>query len=350
MTQRTIKHFSLHRTAGTELRVVADTEAGVLRLIEIEEAVVQRYAGQGLWSHQWVALFILQDLRPLLRQLRPTAHMPPGGLAALEHRPVVNIYDLADLSGCHVFVNQRAAVREGYWGDIRAMRGLLAHEHAHPLSENETVKASRDLRLDLALDVSGSRGGIRWHSDREEKVHRLLAALADELCVYAPREVFANDLVLRSGFGEALLHLNRRNATNARHSVAGRGELRQLLRQEVAEGDLSPMAAELLLLIGDLRGYLDMALEVAPFYRAGREDDAQELETILEEAVFPHLEPEVATAYTALRDEYIALRPDMTSAKLIAWEEGVLSILASAIAKKGLLLRHHLQTSGEGQG
>jgi len=347
MTRRTIKHFSLHRIAGTEVRVVADVEAGVLPLVEVEETVVRGYARQGLWSHRWVALFVLKDLEPLLRQLRPGTDLPLGGAAVLGGRPVVNIYDLADLSGCHVFVNRRAAVREGYWDDVRAMRGLLAHEHAHPLSENKTVKASRDLRLDLSLDVSQSRDDVRWSSDREEKVHRLLTTLADELCVYAPREVFANDLALRSGFGEDLFHLNQRNVTNAQRSVAGREELCQLLRQEVAEGDLSLVAAELLLLIGDLRGYLNMALEVAPFYRVGREDDARELETILEEAVFSHLEPEVATAYIALRGKYVALGTDMTPAELTAWGEGVLSILARAVAEKSLLLRYRLRMAGE---
>ena len=42
---RTVKHFSLHRIAGTELRVVADVEDGVLPVIQVEEVVIRGYAG-----------------------------------------------------------------------------------------------------------------------------------------------------------------------------------------------------------------------------------------------------------------------------------------------------------------
>ena len=45
-----IKHFSLHRVAGTELQVVSDVESGVLSLIQVEEQVIQSYARQGAWT------------------------------------------------------------------------------------------------------------------------------------------------------------------------------------------------------------------------------------------------------------------------------------------------------------
>ena len=161
---RTVKHFSLHRIAGTELRVVADVETGVLPVIQVEEAVIRGDAQQGLWPHRWVTLFVLQDLQPLVRYLTPTPSLPPagggskgespafppGGAAALDYRPVINVYDLADLTGCHVFVNQKAMLREGYWDDALAIQGLLAHEHAHPLAENETTRASRQLRFTIS--------------------------------------------------------------------------------------------------------------------------------------------------------------------------------------------------------
>jgi hypothetical protein len=338
---RTVKHFSLHRIAGTELRVVADVETGVLPVIQAEEGIIRGYAQQGLWPHRWVTLFVLEDLQPLVRQLRPGTDLPPGGAAALDHRPVVNVYDLADPAGCHVFVNRQAMMKEGYWDDSLAIQALLAHEHAHPLAENETTGASRQLRFsicDCRLPIAPSQ-----IENRKSKIENLLTLLADKLCLYAPRELFANEMTIRSGFGQALLHLDRRNVDNASRSVAGREELRQQLQQEVASGNLTPQGADLLLLIGDLKGYLDLALEVTPFYRTGRESDAQELEVILEAEVFPHLAPEVSRAYTALREQYIALRADLTPPELMVWGEGVLNILAGALAEKGLTLRYRLQ-------
>jgi hypothetical protein len=224
--------------------------------------------------------------------------------------------------------------KEGYWNDQDAIMALLAHEHAHPLAENETTQASRQLRL----AISDFRLAIGDFS-----IENLLTLLVDKLCLYAPRELFANEMTIRSGFGEVLLHLDRRTMANASRSVAGREDLHQQLQQEVASGNLTLQGAELLLLIGGLKGYLDLALEIAPFYRTGRRDDAQELETILETEVFPHLEPEVQRAYTALRDQYIALHANLTLPELMAWGEGVLGLLVEALAEKGLTLRYRLQ-------
>jgi hypothetical protein len=352
---RTVKHFSLHRIAGacpalsegTELRVVADVETGVLPVIQVEEAVIRGYTCQETrfleengfltrrWPHCWVTLFVLQDLQPLIRQLRPGADLPPGGVAALNHRPVVNVYDLADLAACHVFVNRQAMEKEGYWDDPLAIQGLLAHEHAHPLVENETTRSSRQFQVELSLESPPSA-----FRNSKFEIRNLLTLLADKLCLYAPREIFANELAIRSGFSEALLHLNRRNMSNAALSVAGREGLYQQLQEEVASGNLIPREANLLLLIGDLKGYLDLALEVVPFYKAGRETAAKELEAVLETAVFPYLEPEATWAYTALREQYIALRADLTPGALVSWGEGVLHILAEALAKKGLIVQY----------
>jgi len=331
---RTVKHFSLHRIAGMELRVVADVEAGVLPVIQVEEEVVRGYVQQGHWPHRWVTLFVLRDLQPLARQLRSRASLPPGGAAALDHRPVVNVYDLADLASCHIFVNQQAMARESYWDDLQAMRGLLAHEHAHPLAENETSRASRGLQIELLLDS-------------QDKIRRLLTLLVDKLCLYAPRELGANEVTIRSGFGEALLYLDRYNMANASRGVAGREDLRRQLQQEVAQGSLTPAAADLLLLIGDLRGYLDLALEVAPFYRTSRESDAQELEAVLQKAIFPHLEPQVAWAYAALREQYIVLRANLTLSEFQVWGDAVMGILAQALAEKGLALHYRWLVVGD---
>jgi hypothetical protein len=364
VARRTVKHLSLHRIAGaghephkgTELRVVADVETGVLPVIEAEEAVIRAYVRQGTWPHRWVTLFILQDLQPLVRQLTPTPSLPlvrggsegggpdlpPGGATDASQRPVVNVYDLADPTGCHVFVNRRAMAEEGYWDDVLAMQGLLAHEHAHPLAENATARASRRLQLDLSLTHVWQDEAKGWTTDRQDKIHGMLRVLAANLCTYGPREVYANEMAIRSGFGEALLYLDRRNVANARRSLAGRRELHWQLRQEVAQGTFNASVADLLLLVGDLKSCLALSIETAAFYRAGRERDARELEAVLEADVFPHLEPETGQAYAALREWYMALLPDLTLPELTAWGEKVLDVLAQALAGKGLTLRYLL--------
>jgi hypothetical protein len=330
---RTIKHFSLHRIAGTELRVVSDVESGVIPFIRIEEEVIGRYAGSPRWRQESITLFILRDLKPLTRQLSQAAGLPPGGVNGLGHRPIVNLYDLKNPASCHIFINQGAMEKEGYWSDQDAIMALLAHEHAHPLAENETTQASR--QLDVVLNPQSEALSLE-SSDLGLRTKDLLTLLADKLCLYAPRELFANEMTIRSGFGEALLHLDRCTLANASRSVAGREDLCQQLQQEAARGNLTSQGADLLLLIGDLKGYLDLALEIAPFYRTGRESDAWELEGVLEAKVFPHLEPEVHRAYTALREQYIALRADLTPPELVAWGEEGLNILAEALAEKGL--------------
>jgi len=349
---RTVKHFSLHRIGGTELRVVADVENGVIPLIQVEEAVIRGYAQQGLWPCRSVTLFVLQDLQPLIRQLHAGANLPPGGTAALDHRPVVNVYDLAERASCHIFINQQAMRKEGYWDNPLAVQGLLAHEHAHPLAENETIRSSRCLQVELSNVVLRPQSEVLSpkSSEFELRTKDLLTLLADKLCLYAPREVFANDMTIRSGFGEALLHLNRLNVLNASRNVAGREELRRQLQQEVTQGNLTPTAADLLLLIGDLKGYLDLALEVAPFYRTEREIEAQELETVLETKVFPHLEPEVPRVYTTLREQYVALNADLTPDELVAWGAEVLNILVEALTEKGLIVGYRLRlANGRGE-
>ncbi len=338
---RTIKHFSLHRIGRTELRIVADVDTGVLSFIQAEEAVVRSYAQQEGWPHRWVNLFVLQDLLPLLRQ--PQLNLPPDTALALEQRPVVNVYDLANPAGCQVFVNQQAMEREGYWGDMPAMRGLLAHEHAHPLAENGTVQASRRLRLDLAFQHSREQADIGWLTDVQDRVQRQFLSLANEVCRDAPREIFANEVAIRSGFGEDLFYLDRRNVTHAGHSVTGREELRRLLRKEMDQEHLSLSAADLLLLIGDMKGYLNLALETAAFCRAGQENKARELDDILSRAVFPYLEPQVPLAYAALREQYIALRAALTPLELAGWGQKVLNILIQALAEKGQGVRGQVQ-------
>jgi len=74
---RTVKHFSLHRIAGTELRVVSDIESGVIPFIQIEEEVIEKYAKSPRWQQEVITLFILRNLEPLTQQLSQAADLPP---------------------------------------------------------------------------------------------------------------------------------------------------------------------------------------------------------------------------------------------------------------------------------
>jgi hypothetical protein len=336
---RTVKHISLHRIADPrlgeviELRVVADVEEGVLALIQIEEAVIREYARQVSWPHRWVTLFVLEDLQPLMRQLRSGKNHANISLSSqpissesasfLRERPVINVYDLVDLKTCNVFVNRSALVTQGDWDDPLALRGLLAHEHAHPLAENETTRSTRQVNLE-----------IEGQENSKFRIVQVLSRLAEELCLSAPREVFTNELALRNNFSKALLHLNLKNVDSAFRNLDGRGILIGQLQQEVVKGNLASDTANLLLLVGDLNGYLPLALEVAPFYRAGHADEARRLEKALESEVFPRLDPLTAQAFTDLKGMYIDLKDDLKPPALIAWGNRVIAILAKVLAEK----------------
>lgn len=318
-------------------------ESGLGPFIEVEEEVVAKYATSPRWQQRSVTLFVLKDLEPLIKQLSEGAALPPGGLAILGHRPIVNVYDLENPGSCHVFVNQKAMEKEGYWGDREAVKALLAHEHAHPLSECETTRSARRLKADLSTESTrplfpSADKGPGW----QDKVDRLLALIVDKLCLYAPREVFANDATIESSFSASLLHLDRKNVFSAAEGLRSRGALRQMLQDEVETGSLTPAGADVLLTIADMKGYLDLAMETASFYRQSRVAEARELEEILFAQVMPHLEPLVAEAYPKLRDAYTGLPDDASPEALVQLEEALIGILAEVLNEKGLRLECRL--------
>lgn len=341
---RLLKHLSLHRIGGTELRVVSDIEAGLGPFIEVEEEVVEKYAASPRWQQKSVTLFVLKDLEPLVRQLSEGAALPPGGLAILGQRPIVNVYDLENPGSCHLFINRRAMEKEGYWDDREAVKGLLAHEHAHPLSECETTRSARRLQADLSTDgvrplFPSQAQGREWQT----KVDRLLAVVVDKLCLYAPREVFANDVTIESNFTTPLLYLDKKNVLNAAKGVRSKGALRQRLQEEVERASLTPAGADLLLVIGDMHGHLDLAMETASFYRQGKVTEVKELEEMLFAEVMPYLETPVAEVYPKLRDQYVQLRKDMSPEELVQFEGSLLAILAAVLKQEGLTLQYNLR-------
>ena len=334
--------ISMHRIA--ELRVVSDVESGVLPMIQVEERVIRGYARQKPWPLREVTLFVLDDLQPLARQLSHDTGMPPGGVIALEYRPVINVYDLAKPEACHVFVNRQAMEKEGYWNDQMATQALLAHEHAHPLAENETTRSLPWLEAAGGVihqpAVSASGAGFLWPADRQDKIQRLMNILAEKLCLYAPARSSLNQMMIKRGFGQALLHLDRGNAATAAHSVEGRMGLELQLQAELKSGSLSPDGAAILLLIGDMRGYLDLAMEIAPFYRARQEGAASELDGVLEAAVFPFLEaPAPEQCIARSRQLYQALPDNFTAQAMQDSGKRVLAVMWEPMRDKGLGLR-----------
>lgn len=333
---RLLTHHTRHRIGATELQVISDVESGVTPVVQVEKRVIGRYMRTNRWQHGAITLFVLQDLEPLIRQLSQVASAPPGGIRSLEYRPIVNIYDLRNPFSCRIFISQEAMKREGYWDDHKAVEALLAHEHAHTLAECATTQSSRSLSIELSFDGLMARLGdpSRW----KDKTEGLLRDMVDKLCLYAPREIFANDVTIQSGFCDALLYLGRQNVSKASEGIRSRGILKESLQKEVEAGSLTPLGAKLLVTIAEMQGYLDLALETAPFHRQERSREAEELEGMLHEKVIAHLQPEVGRAYEGLRDEYVGLPTDASPGELARTVESLLNILATVLRNAGLQL------------
>jgi len=88
--------------------------------------------------------------------------------------------------------------------------------------------------------------------------------------------------------------------------------------------------------VGDLKGYVDLALETAPFYRMGRAEQAAQLEAVLSEYVFPRLRPEVERVYEDLKGFYVELLPDLSAVALVDWGGRVLESLGQALRDLGM--------------
>ncbi len=345
---RTVNHFSLHRINSTELRVVSDVSEGVLPVIVAEENVVRKYSQAPDWPHHSITLFVLEDLQPLLKQFRTSPgstvlgqkSLSVADIVSLSSRPVVNVYDLTDLSTCNVFVNRDEMVAQRYWGDSQAMLALFAHEHAHPLSENEATAASRAIHFQM-LGIQGADQKAVGPS--LSKVGSLLGQLAEKLSLLAPREILTNQRAIQGGFSDELLHLNTHNIQNAIASMVGRVGLSKHLQQQVEKGELTRDEIELLLLVGDLNVFLPLAMEIAPFFRAGQPDAGQILENLLTQVVFQALDPVAVRCFIELQKHYVAMPVDkVTLPEMLAWANEVIQILYRALSARGFSLQYEM--------
>lgn len=350
-TSRTIQYLSSGalwaRLENVELRVVADNDEGILPLIEAESQVVSRFAQEAQWPHQTVTFFILTDLSALQRQLQALGRSPVGAesdqVSDLLTHPVVNVYDLAAPAACHVFVNRQAMEAAGYWKDMQAMQGLLAHEHAHPLAECATTYAVRQLQLNARLQLAQSwTTNIQKAKAWADRAQNQMNSLLRTLLLLGPREVFTNEIALATGFSEPLLHLNRQNVTNLIKGLAYRPTLQAQLADAVRAGHLSVVGANALSLIGDLQGHLMLAMEVAAFQRQKEQAASEELLDQLHEEVFPALHPVVEKLFTKLCESYVRLPKTASAQEMARFVQSQLVTIATLLAQQSLRLTYQV--------
>jgi hypothetical protein len=332
-----VAHESRHQLDAGELLVIADDVNGVERLIAAEKKVANGFARSCGWPHRRVNLFVFETLQPLVEQLQRASRAlgetkRAAAIAAqeLDRKPMVHAYNLADLSECSVFVNRGLMMSLELWDKPLVLEGMLAHEHAHPLSENTTTRAARDVAVTIA---QGDAGGLA--PSCLDHVAYTLEHLAQELCLHAPHEVFTNELAIRAGFPAALLELNRVSLMEGRAGMTARDVLRTRLELEVEAARLTEADVELFLFLAALEAHARIALETAAFTRAGHAAEARELETLLWREALDHVEPEVGEIYNALHARYVELRPDMSAEAFRDWSGETFAPVTAALVCRG---------------
>jgi hypothetical protein len=266
---------------------------------------------------------------------------------------MVNLYDLGNFEECSIFVNRGALERTGQWTDAVALRGLLAHEHGHPLGENGTTASVRRLTLahriaagqDRTIPVSASSHD-RGEPNAFEGMAFVLQTLFVKLTVKAPQEIFANETAIRAGFGKALYRLDERHLDTLEAGLSRRGELVGLLDRAVAAQRLDEDGKALLLLVGDLQIILPFALETSAFLRARERAFAERLDTRLRNLSCRQISQPVLDLYDALRDRCAILDPDLSVESVRAWCEAAVMPLMQALAAAGLDLEISFPATG----
>ncbi len=336
-------HVLRHRLDDTKLQVIADSASGLEAFASIEKKVMRAFKRHGGWPHRQVNLFVFETLRPLVEQIRAAstavrAKAPAEARAEavrhideLDRKPMVHVYDLANPAECSIFVNRKQMIRLGLWDDKLALEALLAHEHAHPLAENPTTRAARGVRANIAVKALPSGLG----ANQQKQLAHSLQSIVEEVCLHAPHEVFANELAVRAGFGEALFHLDRISLIEGRAGLAGRSALEAKLRAEVKAGRLSEAGVALTLLMASMEAHIRMALESAAFVRAGESARAFALDALIEEEVFQHVEPEIGALYRHFLSRYASLEPGLEKKGVRAWMGESCSSLLDALDKRG---------------
>jgi hypothetical protein len=193
------------------------------------------------------------------------------------------------------------------------------------------------LAREFTVEVRNDREEVSVQSSTSKAaVGTVLHILADRVCVHAVQEVFANEVTIRAGFADALYHLDLGIIDKARQGSSNRSSLAQSLDRQVRQKKLSAERAAALLLIGDLQAHLPLALETAPFLRAGVRRQAEGLEAALVESVWSELDPTVQDLYRKFRDHYLLLTPAMSANELESWSKAALDFLADALRDRNM--------------
>lgn len=340
-----IKHFGLHHLDNVEVRIVADVVSGILRVEQAELDVVERLASDPRWQHSVVTLFVLADLQPLARQLAALGKEPADARLRqsdeLLSRLVVNVYDLASPAACNVFLNRQAMAKTGYWEDDLALRGLLAHEHAHPLAECPMAAHLRAVQLRLGVDmVDGWAPEPAQAAQWAQRGAQQALVLTTKLLLAGPREVFTNQIAVEAGFGPALVYLNRQNVANLATGLVYRPLLHDQLAVLVQERQISQAGADVIELIGDLQAFLPLAMESAPFERAGVGEQATAFLHRLTAELLPQLAPQAAPLFAALAAAYCELDVAADASTAQAFVGGGLAAFATALHAFGASLAY----------
>lgn len=310
------KAFREFSVGATLVRVISDCVEDIEVVVEAERLVIGRYLARGLLQQEAVTLFVLENLAPLVGQLRQLHGLGEPEALQLPQRPMVNLYDLRRRRECFVFVNRQVMLAEGYWGDALAVEGLLAHEHAHPMAECVASDAARGLKIVAKAPA---------------EVAPVLARLGETLSAGAVSELFANDICIANGFDAAMTHLDRITLERAAANLCQRQELRRQLSAALAAGTMSPATERQLLRIADAETTLIFALELAPFTRTGHAAQGAEIETILRQRIMASLDKEIGEMFFALNNLYLRPRPDWTSEQLLPWCDEVLALLSAGL-------------------
>lgn len=305
---------------GSTVRIVTDCADDISTVVDAEVDVLQKLGDQGLWPEQNVTLFVLDNLAPLVGQLRLLGRLVDDALVGLPQRPMVVLYDPRHASECFVFVNRQIMMAEGFWGDPLAAEGLLAHEHAHPLSEAPVIAAARGLKVKAAGPAA---------------LVPLAARLGETLSTGAVSELLANAFCVEHGFADALKHVNSISLVRAIRNLDQRPELERRAAAAVAAGNLPADEAPALLRLADAQIGLPFALEVVPFRQAGLTAHANELEDLLTGDLLSRMAPGAAAILHDLEDRFATLRRDWGDASLVTWVTDILSRLSAFLSHDG---------------
>jgi hypothetical protein len=310
--------FSEILIRATCLRMTSDCDDDLSMVFDAEKRVIEDFTKQELRPHSSVTLFVLESLSPLVVQLQKVHGLRARQTALLTKRPMVNIYDLMNPREFFVFVNINALIVEKYWGNAVAIEGLLAHEHANPISECPAIAATRALSVTVEAPLS---------------LISQIAQLAETLSVGALAEIRINETCIINEFAASLAHLDRVTVCRAAKNIAQRPELHCRLKAASAEGVMITAEESLHRLVADLQIALPFALEAVPFFRAA---DGAGILDALHTFLLPHLEPDVASIFMTLHQLYLRPQPDWRHRETELWCREVLLILPGFLSQRGI--------------